>query len=115
MKHSRTYSSVSTRKEEDIQVLQRDPVPIARRQDSSFLSRWTYSYFYQLVERGAKRELTPQDYAPIEDMDACRQLSTRLSMAWKQEWARNGNQPKKGMLWKVLFHVFGWQYLSAAP
>jgi ATP-binding cassette, subfamily C (CFTR/MRP), member 4 len=90
----------------EIVALQQEHVqPCRRRQDTNFIYKWSYMYLNDLIARGVKGDLQPDDYALIEDGDECQQLAKSILEEY-------GAEQKKGKpsLWRVLFKVFGFQY-----
>jgi ATP-binding cassette subfamily C (CFTR/MRP) protein 4 len=78
--------------------------PTKRRQDANIFSRWTFSYYNDLAKRGTKKQLMPEDFPKIEEIDECEQLASDITNEFQI-------QKKLGRgLWWVLFKVFGRSY-----
>ncbi|KAJ3246974.1 ATP-binding cassette sub- C member 8, partial [Borealophlyctis nickersoniae] len=63
-----------------------------------------------MVTRGSKRDLAPEDFPQVENVDAAETLSNRLMEEWDKEVKRNGSRAK---LWKATLRAFGAQYAVA--
>jgi ATP-binding cassette subfamily C (CFTR/MRP) protein 4 len=81
--------------------------PAKRRQDSSFLAKWTFSYFNELAWRGSKKELDVEDIPLIEDIDKCEPLSKAINSEYL-----NCRKQGKG-LWTALYRIYGTYYIIA--
>ncbi|KAJ3211714.1 hypothetical protein HDU82_005093 [Entophlyctis luteolus] len=75
-----------------------------RRQDASFLNRWTYSYVNETIRRGFIQDLGDGDWALNNDDEDAELLSTRLMDAWNTEVAKLG--PEKASLAWVTLKLF---------
>jgi ATP-binding cassette subfamily C (CFTR/MRP) protein 4 len=82
-------------------------IPTARRQDSNFFMKWTFTYFDELARRGNKKELTSEDFPIIEDHDSCSKIATAINKEFKL-----AKKQKRG-LWFVLYKLYGVAYLVA--
>ncbi|KAJ3351226.1 Multidrug resistance-associated protein 4 [Entophlyctis luteolus] len=56
-----------------------------RRQDSSFIAKWTFAYMSPIIKQGLSRILDMDDFLPLEECDDAEALSSKLSIAWKSE------------------------------
>ena len=65
------------------------------------LSQTFFSYMDDLIQKGYKKELEIDDYAPLEDQDESQALAQLILKHWDQE-----RQKAKPKLWKVLVKVF---------
>lgn len=80
-----------------------------RRQDTSWFSQWTYSYFWDMLQLGAHRELSKDDFPNVEDFDKGQDMANEILNEWQLE-AEKSDKPS---LWRVLFKVYGYRYSLA--
>lgn len=64
----------------------------------------------EMVSRGIRRDLQPEDFPRVEDDDEARALSTRLLEEWEKEVKQHGEGAK---LWRATWRVFGWKFMFA--
>ncbi|KAJ3162748.1 Multidrug resistance-associated protein 4 [Geranomyces michiganensis] len=81
-----------------------------QRAESNFWNRWTFGFMNEMVSRGMRRELRPEEFPAVERVDEAEHLSTRLLDAWAKEQKQRGADAK---LWRATFKVFGPQYMFA--
>ncbi|KAJ3154317.1 Multidrug resistance-associated protein 4 [Geranomyces variabilis] len=81
-----------------------------QRNESSFWARWTFGFMNEMVSRGMRRELKPEEFPIVEYADEAEQMSTRLLDAWAKEQKARGKDAK---LWRAAFKVFGPPYMFA--
>ncbi|KAJ3104965.1 hypothetical protein HDU97_008713 [Phlyctochytrium planicorne] len=82
---------------------------LTRRQDASFLSKWSYWYVNALIKRGSSRLLTEEDYPLNNDIDDATDLSSRLLSLWKQHAETNPNPS----LVLVTLKMFWWPIVGS--
>lgn len=70
------------------------------RNQASFISQWTFSYFTALVKQGFKHDLNMEDFPPLEDLDNSQYISESLEKEW--QGSRN--------LKTAILRVFGKRY-----
>ncbi|KAJ3241106.1 hypothetical protein HDU81_001892 [Chytriomyces hyalinus] len=72
-----------------------------RRQDVSFLSRWTFSYIDHVIRRGNRVYLGSDDWALNDDGDDSELLAKRIQDSWTKELASKGPE-KASLAWSTL-------------
>ncbi|KAJ3217850.1 Multidrug resistance-associated protein 4 [Dinochytrium kinnereticum] len=85
-----------------------------RRQESDLYSKLTFAYMNPIIRTGIKRELSPDDYMPVEDADNSETLSSHLIASWEAEMRRANASPKgptSVRLWRAVAAVFGWGFV----
>ncbi|TPX76311.1 hypothetical protein CcCBS67573_g02441 [Chytriomyces confervae] len=82
-----------------------------RRQDASFLSRWTYSYVNETISRGMKKQFDGDDWPLNCDEDDAETLSKDLLDAWDKEVARIGGD-RASLAWVTM--KVHWKLISVA-
>ncbi|KAJ3279969.1 hypothetical protein HDU79_000153, partial [Rhizoclosmatium sp. JEL0117] len=72
------HPSAATLVDSDIPQAPKPRTRLVRRQDASFLNRWTYSYVNEALRRGEKTQLGEEDWAENNDEDDAEILSTSI-------------------------------------
>ncbi|TPX74314.1 hypothetical protein CcCBS67573_g04418 [Chytriomyces confervae] len=91
--------ALSTRDEEETNG--KNGSRFKRRQDVSFLSRWTFSYIDHVIRRGNRLYLGSDDWALNDDGDDSELLAKRILDSWGKELANKGPE-KASLAWSTL-------------
>jgi hypothetical protein len=58
---------------------------VRRAQDSSFISKWSFSYFSELLKRGQRGIISKDDIQLVEDEDKAQRLAESIMGEWTRQ------------------------------